>query len=79
MNWKQIKPFSQNDIQNQWNALCLSLVSDALSPNRKTSFPLSKIIGRIEWEINVFKNDGKSLQKIIDIWMSKHSKYKRNV
>ena len=25
------------------------------------------------------KNDGKSLQKIIDIWMSKHSKYKRNV
>ena len=25
------------------------------------------------------KNDGKSLQKIIDVWMSKHSKYKRNV
>ena len=25
------------------------------------------------------KNDGKSLQKIIDIWMLKHSKYKRNI
>ena len=25
------------------------------------------------------KNDGKSLQKIIDVWMLKHSKYKRNV
>ncbi len=25
------------------------------------------------------KNDGKTLQKIIDIWMLKHSKYKRNV
>jgi len=25
------------------------------------------------------KNDGKSLQKIIDVWMLKHSKYKRNI
>ena len=25
------------------------------------------------------KNDGKSLQKIIDVWMLRHSKYKRNV
>ncbi len=25
------------------------------------------------------KNDGKSLQKIISIWMTKHSKYKRNI
>tara|TARA_B110001452_G_scaffold266378_1_gene273074 strand:- start:744 stop:2390 length:1647 start_codon:yes stop_codon:yes gene_type:complete len=25
------------------------------------------------------KNDGKSLQKIINIWMMKHSKYKRNI
>ena len=25
------------------------------------------------------KNDGKTLQKIIDVWMLKHSKYKRNV
>ena len=25
------------------------------------------------------KNDGKSLQKIIDIWMLKHSKYKKNI
>ena len=25
------------------------------------------------------KNDGKSLQEIIDVWMLKHSKYKRNV
>jgi len=44
-------------------ALCLSLVSDAFSPNRKTLFSLRKTIGKIEWKMYVFENDEKALRK----------------
>ena len=55
-------------------ALCLSLVSDAFSPNRKTLFSLRKTIGKIEWKMHVFENDEKALRKSLFFAMQNHAR-----
>ncbi len=47
--------------------------------NKKNSREEKELHGFLWLNLIDRKNDGKSLQKIIDMWMLKHSKYKRNV
>ena len=47
--------------------------------NKKNSWEEKELHSFLWLNLIDRKNDGKSLQKIIDVWMLKHSKYKRNV
>ena len=47
--------------------------------NRKNAWEEKELHGFLWLNLIDRKNDGKSLQKIIDVWMLKHSKYKRNI
>ena len=47
--------------------------------NKKNAWEEKELHGFLWLNLIDRKNDGKSLQKIIDVWMLKHSKYKRNV
>ena len=47
--------------------------------NKKNTWEVKELHGFLWLNLIDRKNDGKSLQKIIDIWILKYSKYKRSV